>query len=193
MKQRKAYVGVLVVAVGALVVDRALLGPGDELGTQSAPGAVEAPPTPVAVEEPSPPTLAAEVLLDDVRVRLERVAFEGEAGRDAFDHDPFDLGALGAGETTGGPTMPGASENARDRFTSSFRLTLVATGHVGLASSGSSDTRIVRVGQEVGGFTLERIEGRSAIFVSGSSRVTLFLDPNAAPESGDRAHVPNPA
>ena len=170
--RRKLLAAVLAAAVGVLVADQLGVLPTApdeayavaEAEPGPAPSAPEAP-TPAA-PAPEAPTLAE---------RLEALADGREADvtslRDAFRAPASWRPELPKEQPK--PAGPSAEELRAQAFRQKHRLQATAVGprgHIALMNSGC-----LTVGQELDGFRLVAVDGESAVFESGSAKVTLRL------------------
>jgi hypothetical protein len=176
MTSRRVWLGLLVVAVGALLVDKLYLGseaPAPAEAASARRGPTPAPPTAAAPSpqpaEPAPPPGPGDLPLAD---RLEALA--GEQPIDTIDmRDAFALSDVWHSELTV-EEAPEIGPTPGERFVSGHRLTSVLLG--GKRSLAVVDGRAVRLGQALEGFTLVEVTAETAVFASDEERVELRIN-----------------
>jgi hypothetical protein len=174
-KQRKVYLGILVVAVAALLLDRVFYSP-DEASAAPDETSIS---TPRVADAPSrKPVLlpAACVEPSEVKVSIaDRLAAAGAAEpidlpgiRDAFRPEPEWMGEL----------CPTGEVNKQDvDVVQAFRRRHRLMG-VMLSSQGAKvivDGEALEIGGKLDGFTLVSVESQTAVFSYGDRRVELTL------------------
>lgn len=158
-KERKVLLGLLGSAGLILGIDQLLLAPPQGAQAQSAPP-VAATQSPEASTQPAPPAqIEASVIAWNEKLAGARRDASGEVG------DPFQPPAV---QRSAGPGLMSPAQ-----FLSDHKLTAVLTGgEVGVAMVNG---QAVRVGQEISGYRLVRVDARSAEFVVGEQSVRLEL------------------
>jgi len=169
-KRQRAFVAILALALGALIVDRAFLGSGspvpDEAVAGSSPAAApppSAPPRPPAGDAAGKPALAD---------RLAELARAHELKTDEI-RDAFRLSPAWLAECSPQPTGEPEPTPA-DRFAQAHRLTgVVVKGQAGIVLV---DGGCVAIGQVLDGFRLVSVADNSAVFEANGQRVVLKLN-----------------
>ncbi len=171
MTRKQLLAAVCVLGACAIAVDRFVLGAGDGVDIV-APADIAMPVVPaVTATVPSPvvpPTLAS-TPSPTVARRLTQVKTDIRSLRDAFI-SPQSVATSAADSV---------DESATEKFVAAHQLQGVlrsTKGHAAIV-----DGRIVRVGQAIDGFSLKRVDRRSATFMQGDLRVVLALQSDELP------------
>jgi len=166
-KRQKMLLGVFLVGLAALVLDRVLLRPrGGPASASAGPSELAAELLIPATNIPSPPaqpqqrraTQCLDRLWPDREMDFERV------------RDPFSLPASWPAE---GPGPAATPLDPAARFAGRHQLTAVVID--GTRSYVLIDGRLLRPGQEIDGFKLVSVADRSALFDRAGTSVTLEL------------------
>lgn len=189
------FLGALGVGILALVVDRVMLGP-SEADAAAVPDDPAAGPVGSA---PAVPSRAGEVPPDAGRPLAwgggPTLAERLRQAAERFADVPHEVGARSAMDGAFAPpptwqttsatmqAVPVQSVSPAEAFVSRHRLTAVLS--TGTSSGGGAvmlDGRVVRVGDQVDGWTLVAVHARGGEFVSGPHRASLALpDPATTP------------
>jgi hypothetical protein len=183
-KQRKVFIGLLSLAVGALFLDRGVLGPAGASAGVIAPDAAAKEAGPAGAVSSSPVSALTSAIAQRVRSVVEEKV---GASMPAIGGDPFDLsgvlGGLGGGDA--GPADNGEPANApagdADRIAPDRPAEPVLTAAMPSRSGGMAifDGRPVRAGEAIGdsGWVLRTV-GRGGVEIEKDGRVRLLRLPN---------------
>lgn len=164
IRRQKAFVGLLIVGIGALAVDRVFLR-APQTASAEAPASLRAPSSPVAAApgQPQPANPATAPLSE--RLRQMQAA---DQPRLAKLRDIFTLTASFAAQ----PAQDAAAKvDPIEQFRRSHRVT--ATLLNGQRSQAMVDGRFVTLGQSVDGFRLVSMNAQSATFESTDGQAVL--------------------
>ena len=169
--ERKVFVGVLGLALTALFVDQALLGPSDAAASEGASDEVETTPATgiglldgvlgSVLPQSQPGVISSRgASTSDLAVRLQQIAYER-------DLTSSSIGGL-FGATPAAQASPGAMG-----VPLGLRLTAAIVSEHGSVAVISG--RRVRIGETIAGHTLVKVEERSVTLESGGRQVRLEL------------------
>jgi hypothetical protein len=165
--RQKAFVGLFVLAVGALGADRLFL-------AEPAPASASPPPAPLAIPAVASPAPAKAILAleidrppESLPQRLRRLQPPDQAGAERL-RDVFSLSASWIKPEVE-PVAPRI--DPVEQFRRSHRVT--ATLLNGQRSQAMVNGRFITLGQSVDGFRLVSVTSRSATFESDQASVTL--------------------
>jgi len=173
-KERKVLLGLLGSAGLILVVDQLLLGPPQNASANSAEAPMPASPTPAAPTQPTPAStndLDQSQHLNDKTApkvaqwndRLEQIVVASEQSPD--DIDPFSMR----------PRVRDTPTDIVDPETFEVRYVLSAVMTSEEGGIAMVNGKSVRVGQEIAGYRLMRVDARSAEFHAGDRVAVLKL------------------
>jgi hypothetical protein len=167
-KQRKAAVGVLSLAVAALVADKTLLG-GDATGPRAAAAATSPVPAGTLPAMDEKRSLGSSTVTEWLREYSRKAGVDPQSTPDSFSPAPFIT--PNASEVI----EPDAYERADQEFVAAHTLNSVILSSDPALSVVRVNGRMLRLGDTLDGYTLARIFKNAVGFQAGPRKVGLVL------------------